>query len=709
MPLLALSPGPRALGLRVRLLLMGVAVLGGLWLALAPTPAGRTAGSRLAVFRPPAVVELTELRILDWHAQARGPLPLPPGISIVAIDERSLTRIGHWPWPRTRTAELVTRLAGAGARVILLDILLNEPDQNSQLGLARALAERYRALGLDRAPGRARALGGAIEEALATADTDAALAEALTATQRVVLPYAFVFPDERAAERAETPPPLDEAARRLLNRSRVVAFQGPAAEHALSPTMAASALLPLARFRAAGSGHANVLPDSDGVLRHTPLVIGFGDGLYPSVALETARLALGLSRTQVQITADRRIMLGEEAVPVDERGWLLLSHYGAAGSFPTISAADVLEGTAPLHVQDQIALVGFTALGLMDTRPTPFDPVMPAVETHATILGNILEGRALRMPAWLLLGQALGLVLLAVLAPLGPPRLGAVWATVVALAVLGLVLVAAHAAFRAGGWLPVLPPLATLALGHVGSVTYQVLVEQREQRWIRRAFMQYVPPAVVRELARNPAALVFGGRRRVLTVLFADIRGFTTFSERHTPEEVVDTLQEYLTAMVEIVFRHHGTLDKFIGDAIMAFFGAPFDNPDHALSACRAAVEMAALLEQLNDKWRAEGRDPLQAGFGIATGEVLVGNFGSTQRFTYTVIGDQVNLAARLESLNKEHAASRHVIISEGTYQAVHAHVTARPLGSVTVRGKYQAVEIYDLVDVLPSAPEGGA
>ena len=162
-------------------------------------------------------------------------------------------------------------------------------------------------------------------------------------------------------------------------------------------------------------------------------------------------------------------------------------------------------------------------------------------------------------------------------------------------------------------------------------------------------------------------------------------------------------MHEYLTAMVEIVFRHRGTLDKFIGDAIMAFFGAPFDNPDHAFQACRAAVEMSARLEQLNERWRAEGHDTLQAGFGIATGEMLVGNFGSAQRFTYTVIGDQVNLAARLESLNKDYPTRRHVIISEQTYQAVRARVTSRSLGSVPVRGKLEPVEIYDLVDVNPS------
>jgi adenylate cyclase len=218
-----------------------------------------------------------------------------------------------------------------------------------------------------------------------------------------------------------------------------------------------------------------------------------------------------------------------------------------------------------------------------------------------------------------------------------------------------------------------------------------------------------VPPAVVEQIGRDPSKLTFGGERRTLTVLFSDIRGFTTFSEQYPPEDVVSALREYLTALVEVVFRHRGTLDKFIGDATMAFFGAPFDNPDHALQACRAAVEMSDVVARLNERWQAEGRAPFVTGFGIATGEMLVGNFGSSQRFTYTVIGDQVNLGARLESLNKDYETARHIIISQGTYELVRDHVLVRPLGSVTVKGKHQAVEIFDLVDLKKPGQEASS
>lgn len=654
----------------------------------------------ITLFRAPAAVELVELRLRDWQTLLRGPRQPPPRITVVAIDEKSLAAIGHWPWPRTRTAELVLRLVEGGARVVALDILLNEPDQNSSLALARSLVERYHALGLDRAGEAHAPFGRALEEALAQADTDARLAEALEAAGRVVLPYVFVFPP--ASARA-----IDEDTRRLLNRSRLVAFAGREATHALEPRRAAGVLLPLPRFlaAAAGSGHANVLPDRDGALRRLELAVRFADGYFPSFVLEAARVGLGLPRARVRLTAEQRLDLGTLSVPTDEDGLIHLSYYGPAGTFPRLSAADVLQGTTAPPVADHLVLVGFTALGLMDVRATPFDPAMPGVEIHANALANLLEGRPLRRLGTTVLLEALAVLLLAAGPPLILPRRGAIAGSLMVGGIALLVVAAAHAAFRAGMLVTLLPPLLSLAAGHLGTVTYQVLAEERERRWIKRAFQQYVPAEVVEAVARNPAALAFGGERRELTILFSDIRGYTTFAEQHSPEEVVAVLHEYLTTMVDVVFRHQGTLDKFIGDAIMAVWGAPLPDPDHALHACQAAVDMAETLEQLNVQWAAEGRPPLQAGYGISTGEVVVGNLGSAQRFSYTVIGDHVNLAARLEGLNKEYETTRPILISESTYARIRGRASVRRLGSVRVKGKRQPVEIYELVDVERTSP----
>jgi adenylate cyclase len=676
---------PRRRNLGVRLALVGLAALVGL----------------TCLLRPPRFVELIELKIHDWHVLWRGPVPPPPDITVVAIDEASLERIGHWPWPRTRTAELVVRLAEAGARVVMLDLLLNEPDDQGSLALTRSLVERYRDLGLDRTGRPGAEFARTLDEALAAADTDRLLAEVLAAA-RVVLPYTFIFPPSTA-------PPLDDDARRLLNRSRLVAFASPEALRAFQPRQAAGVLPPLALFQAAvaGSGYANVVPDADGAIRRAPLVVRFGDGYFPSAVLETARLALDVPRQRVRITAEQRIELGARSLPTDEEGFMHLTYYGPKERFRRLSAGAVLtESTLPA-VAGHVVLVGFTALGLMDVRATPFDSTMPGVEIHATALANFMEGRGLRRLQSFKLLEALAILLLVAVPSVALPRLGATWGTTVAVVVALTVVAVGHAGFRSGTLVAQLPLLLALAVAHIGAVTHQVLTEERERRWIKHAFQQYVPAEVVDAVAQNPEALAFGGERRTMTVLFSDIRGYTTFSERHAPEEVVRVLHEYLSEMVEVAFRHKGTLDKFIGDAIMVLFGAPLADPDHAINACRAAVEMKERLDRLNVRWRAEGREPLDTGVGIASGEMVVGNLGSRQRFAYTVIGDNVNLAARLEALTRQHDTSRGIIISDETFARARDGVVTRPLGSVTVKGKHKAVDIYEVLGLAPRDGEG--
>jgi adenylate cyclase len=242
--------------------------------------------------------------------------------------------------------------------------------------------------------------------------------------------------------------------------------------------------------------------------------------------------------------------------------------------------------------------------------------------------------------------------------------------------------------------------MLAVALTHVPITVHRALSEERQRLFVKRAFQQYVPEGVVKNMIANPALLRFGGDRKELTVLFSDVRGFTTYSERHDAEKVVEILGEYLTRMVDVVFKNEGTLDKFIGDAVMAIFGAPVPQTDHALRACKTAVGMMAELKVLRQKWAQEGRDPFAIGIGINTGEVIVGNLGSEQRFDYTVIGDPVNLAARLESLNKEFPQASGIIISDFTYALVKDQVDARPLGEVKVKGKDRPVIAYELLGV---------
>jgi adenylate cyclase len=237
---------------------------------------------------------------------------------------------------------------------------------------------------------------------------------------------------------------------------------------------------------------------------------------------------------------------------------------------------------------------------------------------------------------------------------------------------------------------------------------YRLFTEERQRLWIKRAFQRFVSPEVVERLVENPAALQFGGELRNLTVFFSDIRDFTTYTERHPPQEVVHMLREYLTKMTEQVLINQGTVDKFIGDAVMAIFGAPAPLPDHAERACRTALAMAAELETLQTKWAAEGREPFRMGIGINTGEMVVGNLGSEQLFDYTVVGDGVNLGARLESLNKEYQTKLHIIISESTYEAAKDVLEVRHLGEVLVKGKTKPVVIYELQGMKDDGQRAG-
>jgi len=358
----------------------------------------------------------------------------------------------------------------------------------------------------------------------------------------------------------------------------------------------------------------------------------------------------------------------------------------------------VLAGrVAPDAVRDRIVFVGTSAAGTYDLRVTPVSPALPGVEKHANVAANILTGHFLRRPDWVELLETFGILAWPALLAWLLPRLRPMLSALAVLVFWSIFFGGVHLAFLGGLWLPLVYPSLAMALTFVGITLYRLFTEERQRLWIKRAFQRFVSPEVVERLVQNPGALQFGGEVRTLTVLFSDIRDFTTYTERHPPQEVVHTLREYLTRMADQVISHQGTLDKFIGDAVMAIFGAPGALPDHAERACRAALAMIAELETLQAKWVAEGREPFRMGIGINTAEMVVGNLGSEQLFDYTVVGDGVNLGARLESLNKEYKTAKPIIISESTYEAARDKLVVRRLGEVIVKGKTRPVVIYEL------------
>ena len=402
-------------------------------------------------------------------------------------------------------------------------------------------------------------------------------------------------------------------------------------------------------------------------------------------------------------SADQRIGLKH-----DTHGGLYIDYYGRAGSFPIVSAADVLGGAVPPEaLRGKLVFLGATAVATYDMIVTPFAANVPGVEKNATVAANIISGTFLRdaprvLDALLVLLVGPAVLLLAADAA-HERRSSSLFCSRCCCSRLNL------AAFVEGLRLNLAYPLGTVIAVGVAVIGARFLGEERKAREYRRMFSNYVSERVVNELIADPSKARLGGERREVTVLFSDIRGFTSFSERHQPEEVVAVLNEYLGAMTEVVFRWEGTLDKFIGDAVMAFWGAPLPQPDQAERALRCALHMCGRLDALNVKWAAEGMKPLAIGIGINTGEVIVGNVGAEgKKMEYTVIGDHVNLASRVESLTKKYQAR--ILISEHTLRSLRpvlernafGHVTVRALETVAVKGKEQAVGIYEFTVGAP-------
>jgi adenylate cyclase len=654
-------------------------------------PLASTVLVAILFFSHPDLFQALELKLLDEHFLLRGQRAPAVQVRIVGIDDASLEKIGRWPWPRATLARLISTVASGGARVVGLDVILAEPEQGAEQRIADELLQRYETLGVAKSGEPAQRFERELQSLRERADPDRTLAAAI---QPAPVVMAAFFSLEHAAQ-------LGPAPATPLAKFGFIRLRGKGQGSLLLPT-ATKVTEPLPSLAAAATklGHVNILPDSDGTVRRETLAIAYREKFYPSLALQTARVALGVPDEELVLDLQGAVQVGPVTIPTDVEGRMLLNFVGPDRSFPHYSAADVLSGTVPAGTfKDAIVFIGATAAGIFDLRVTPYSTVFPGVEIHANTVENILDRNFLQRPAWV---EVMVLVLILVL-PLGLGRILArlrpLPSSFLAVGVLvGLFGLAQGLFVFAGIWLPVLYPMVAVAGTYVPITVHRALTEERQRLFIKRAFQQYVPEAVVSRILADPSMLRFGGERRELTVLFSDIRAFTTYSEQHEAERVVEILHEYLTRMVDAVFRYEGTLDKFIGDAVMALFGAPIPQPDHAVRACRTALAMMDELHKLEEKWRQEGKAPFRMGVGVNTGEVIVGNLGSDQRFDYTVIGDPVNLAARLEGLNKDFPEASGIIISEFTYELAKSEVEARHLGEVRVKGRVKPVSVYELV-----------
>lgn len=619
-----------------------------------------------------------ELPAMDAVMALRGPAPPDPRVVICAVDAASIDRYGRWPWSRARMAEVVQRLAAEGARVIAFDVVFSEPSRS--------------------------------DEAVDLTWEDDALAAALQRAGNVVLGY--YFRRDGAAGDGTARPASPGADPANLTPSAVEQVLGePPGGFTVLQREVVEPNLDLFAAAAASQGFFSTEGRRGGVARHYELVVAHDGGYYPALALRAVALFTGQAlRLEPAAGAVPRLRLGERPLATDERGSLWLDFRGPAGSFPTYGAGHLLAGRTPPGAFDgRIVLFGSSEAGIGDLHATPFGGEVPGVEVHATAVDNLLTGRAVRDGA---LQGAMSLAALLLLGPLVAGVVAAIrrYGLAVALAA-GLVAawpVAAYGAFRAAGWhLEIVAPAAAGLLALVAALAYRIGFADREARRIRETFSRYVSQAVVEEMLAHPERIRLGGERRELTVLFADIRGFTTLAEGLDPEAVARLLNRFFTPMTRRVLAAGGTLDKYMGDALMAFFGAPLPQDDHAARACRAALGLEAELARLNAAWQQAGGLPggagLAIGVGLNSGDMVVGNLGSEEVFDYTVVGDNVNLGSRIEGLTRLYGTS--ILTTEATARAAGGAFLFREVDRVRVKGKKLPVTLCELVAEAPGDP----
>lgn len=464
--------------------------------------------------------------------------------------------------------------------------------------------------------------------------------------------------------------------------------------------------VPAIRAGAAALGRVLVPPDADGVFRRIPMTEARGPSLPP---LAVAALETATGRTPE--ATDGRTRLGGRALPLDRDGALVVKYYGPAGTIPSYSMAAAIQSYVRSGTGEEIPLpaerlrgrtvfLGMSAPGLMDLRPTPADAVYPGVEVHATVFRNLLANEWIRpAPAW---STALACLLVALLVAAVLGRFhGAVAGTLLLPVLVGAGAAPGIALFRADVWFPVVAPALAAALSFVSVRAVDYATEGRQRRFLRHAFRHYLSPAVIEEIVKNPGRLTLGGERKDLTILFSDVASFTSLAERLEPETLIRVLNRYLTEMTEVILEEGGTVDKYEGDAIIAFWNAPLDQPDHAARGAVAALRCVERLERINPELAREAGAPLAMRIGLHTGPVIVGNMGSRHRFDYTVLGDAANLASRIEGLGKVLASP--VLLSEEARRGAGDAVLARDVGRVRVVGRREPARLFQ-----PVARAGG-
>jgi adenylate cyclase len=618
-------------------------------------------------------------------------VPTSGHVVVVAVDDPSVDTVGRWPWPRTVFAQLLDRIAAAQPLAIGVDVMFSEPSAFAETDLRRARPSTVTPEAWEQAQ-------------TVLADQDRELEASLRRSGRTVLGFFF---DELSAHLVggndEPDSAVPYSAYNLV--SGIGDGRGP--RHAWRAAEI-RASLPQFADAAKTMGFFNVTPDEgDGFVRRLPMVIAHGDRWAVPLSLATLQTALGnpMLRLRFADYGVESIQFADTLIPVAEDGRLLINYRGPGKTFPHISALDLLDGRVPVEqLAQKIVIVGVTATAVADFRVTPFSEMFPGVEIHANVVDNILSGDFLHQPRWTVAIDLFSIVAIALVLGIGLQRLRGVAGLVFAAVVLAAYLVGSQMVFlKLGMPLSLVYPILSIVLTFTGVVVLQYVTEEREKRKVRRALALYLSPSMADLVSDQPERLKLGGDKRDMTVFFSDIRSFTSISEKLAPEELVVLLNEYLGAMTDIIFAHDGMLDKYIGDAVMAVWGAPLEQPDHARRASLATLEMVHRLAQLNRGWEARGWPRLEIGCGLNSGPMVFGNMGSEQHLALTVMGDNVNLGSRLEGTNKTYGTN--IIASESTVREAGDAIVVRELDLIRVKGREEAVRMYEILGAGDEQP----
>jgi adenylate cyclase len=643
------------------------------------------------VFADRPLVRGLETASLDLRFRLRGVRPPGSGMTVILIDDRSLESFGRWPFSRALFAQALEVLDHAGAKVVAFDLLFTEPDEPIPDDLRDAARAAAAALKGDHSDGLRAAL-----ERLADSDRDSRFAAAIRAYGHVLLPIGFSFLDPPG----EQPSWLSESAYARFDNSPLPP---------VFPLRPKSAILPIETLAtaAAGLGHTSVAYDRDGAPRYDYAALPFEADFLPSLPIHAAAAYLDVAWPQVALALGAGVRIGNLRVPTDAAMRLLINYRGPGGTFPSFSFADLIAGrVAADMLSGRIVLIGGSFVGSNDSFAQPFgNAPMPGVERIANIIDTIISRDFITTPSggWRI---AIAAVILLVAGLTGamteflPTRLAALAGGAPIAAWAGM----AQLAFAKNFWLPLIEPAAALTTAAATVLLFRYWVVDRIGRRIRSAFCHYLAPSLVDRLADNEAELRLGGERREVTIMFADLSGFTALSTKLPPEELMRLTNSYHALMVEAVEATGGYVNQFVGDAVMAIFGAPVPDPDHAANAARAALHVVASVMQAKTDADRRGLPGYAVKIGLNSGPAVVGNVGAPKRYNYTAVGETVNIAARLEGVPEDYGCR--IVVGPNTAAAIGDRFVLCELDWIKVKGKDTAITIYQLIGEKSSVNE---